>query len=390
MTSPTPRTLEPRAILDRLVGFPTVSRDTNLPLIDWVQDYLASHGIDSHRVMSPCGQKAHLYAHLGPDAPGGVILSGHTDVVPVDGQDWSTDPWVVTERDGKLYGRGTCDMKGFDALALHAFVAASKRPLKRPLQLAFSYDEEVGCMAVVDLVEAMIAADMPRAESVLVGEPSMMKVVTGHKGGVGFRVHVRGYEVHSSLQPYGVSAIHEAARLIQWANDRNDELAAATPSALAAPFDPPFSTLHVGTIQGGTANNITAKDCHFWLGVRAVPGESGWAERMLAAAAEIDARMKAVRPEAGIEMTKVMEVPPLTPEVNGPAEALARRLTGDNGQHVVSYGTEGGQFQVRGYSAVICGPGNIEQAHQPDEFLSIAQFEAGEAFLARLVDDLCA
>jgi acetylornithine deacetylase len=390
MAAQDPVTLDARTILDRLVSFPTVSRDTNLPLVDWVQDYLASHGIESHRVPSPCGEKAHLYAHLGPDAPGGVVLSGHTDVVPVDGQAWTTDPWTVVEKDGKLYGRGTCDMKGFDALAIQAFVAASKRDLKRPLQLALSYDEEVGCMAVVDLVEAMIASEMPRAEAVIVGEPSMMQVVTGHKGGVGFKVDVTGFEVHSSLQPYGVSAIHEGVRLIQWANDRNDELAAATPTEMAAPFDPPFSTLHVGTIKGGTANNITAKTCEFWLGVRAVPGEPFWSDEMQAAGAAIDAKMKKVRPEAGLTMTKIMEVPPLTPESMGPAEELTRRLTGDNGLHVVSYGTEGGQFQVRGYSAVVCGPGDIAQAHQPDEYLTVAQFEAGEAFMGRLLDDLCA
>ena len=290
--SPTiPQPLTARAILERLVAFPTVSRDTNLPLVDWVQDYLGQHGIDSHRVLSPCGTKAHVYAQVGPDSPGGVILSGHTDVVPVDGQAWTGDPWTVIERDGKLFGRGTCDMKGFDAMAIAALVKARSAPLKRPLQLALSYDEEVGCMAVADLVEAMIASDLPRADSVIVGEPSMMKVVTGHKGGTGYWVHVEGFEVHSSLQPYGVSAIHEGVRLIQWANDQNDALAAATPSALAAPFDPPFSTLHVGTISGGTAINITAKSCDFMLNVRAVPGEGFWAEREAASMVSARSRM---------------------------------------------------------------------------------------------------
>lgn len=381
--------LSARAILDRLIAFPTVSRDTNLPLVDWVQDYLSGQGIASHRVPSPCGTKAHLYAHVGPDAPGGVVLSGHTDVVPVDGQAWTTDPWTVTERDGRLFGRGTCDMKGFDALAIAALVEAARRPLRRPLQLALSYDEEVGCMAVADLVEAMIASDLPRAQTVIVGEPSMMKVVTGHKGGVGIRVKVQGFEVHSSLQPYGVSAIHEAVRLIQWANDRNAENADAVPSELAAVFDPPFSTLHVGMISGGTAHNITAKDCEFMVSVRQVPGDTLWTDRITAEARRIEAAMQAVRPETGITLTPVFGVPPLTPEADGPAEALARRLTGDNGRHVVSYGTEGGQFQVRGYSAVVCGPGDIAQAHQPDEFLSLEQFAAGQAFLDRLLDDLC-
>ena len=386
----TPNTpLAAREILERLIAFPTVSRDTNLPLVDWVQAYLGSHGISSERVMSPCGTKAHLYAQVGPDAPGGVILSGHTDVVPVDGQAWTTDPWVLTEKDGALYGRGTCDMKGFDSLAIAAMVKASTAPLKRPLQLALSYDEEVGCMAVADLVEAMIGSDLPRAESVIVGEPSMMKVVTGHKGGVGLMVHIHGYEVHSSLQPYGVSAVMEAARLIDWANQQNAANAAAEPSALAAPFDPPFSTLHVGMISGGTAHNITAKDCEFLISVRQVPGDTGWGDKIIAAARDIEAGMKAIRPEAAMELSSTFGVPALAPEHGGPAETLARRLTGDNGEHVVSYGTEGGQFQIRGYSAVVCGPGDIAQAHQPDEFLTLEQFAAGQEFMDRLIDDLC-
>lgn len=380
--------LDARAILDRLVAFPTVSRDTNLPLVDWVQSYLASHGITSHRIPSPCKTKAHLYAHVGPMTAGGVALSGHSDVVPVDGQAWTTDPWTLTERDGKLYGRGTCDMKGFDALAIWALVAAKSAPLKRPLQLALSFDEEVGCMAVVDLVEGLIASDLPRAEAVIVGEPSMMKVVTGHKGGSGYAVHVHGFEVHSSRAPYGVSAIHEGARLIHWANEQNDANAKATPSDLAAPFDPPYSTLHVDMIKGGTAHNITAKDCEFLLSVRAVPGDTGWDKRMLAAARAIEKNMQAVRPETSIEMTSAFAVPPLAPENGGPAEVLARRLTGDNGTHVVSYGTEGGQFQVRGYSAVVCGPGDIAQAHQPDEYVTLAQFKAGQTFMEKLIADL--
>lgn len=380
--------LDARSILDRLVAFPTVSRDTNLPLVDWLQDYLSSQGIESHRIPSPCGIKAHLFAQVGPDAPGGVVLSGHTDVVPVDGQAWTSDPWTVIEKDGKLFGRGTCDMKGFDALAIWALVAAKDAPLKRPLQLALSFDEEVGCMAVVDLVEGLIASDLPRAESVIVGEPSMMKVVTGHKGGSGYMVHVHGFEVHSSLAPYGVSAIHEGVRLIHWANEQNDANAKATPNELAAPFDPPYSTLHVGMIKGGTAHNITAKDCEFLLSVRAVPGDGGWTDKMLAAAAAIERDMKAIRPETSIEMKPVFGVPPLAPENGGPAEVLTRRLTGDNGTHVVSYGTEGGQFQTRGYSVVVCGPGDIAQAHQPDEFVSLEQFAAGQAFMERLIEDL--
>jgi acetylornithine deacetylase len=386
---PLAQILSPRAIFERLIAFPTVSRDTNLPLVDWVEDYLNGHGIPCRRLPSPCGEKAHLFASTGPEIAGGVVLSGHSDVVPVDGQSWSSDPWVLTERDGKLYGRGTCDMKGFVALAIAALVKASTMPLKRPLQFALSYDEELGCMAVADLVEAMVG-ELPRADAVIVGEPTMMKVVTGHKGGLGFRVAVRGYEVHSSMQPYGVSAIMEGARLIQWANDRNAENAGATPSPVAAAFDPPFTTIHVGMISGGTAHNITAANCDFVLTFRRVPDESAaqWRARLEAAVADIEAGMKAVRPEAGVELTSMFDMPGLQPEKGGIAEALARRLTGDNTTNVVSYGTEGGQFQARGYSAVVCGPGDIAQAHQPDEFLTLEQFAAGEAFMDRLLDQL--
>ncbi|WP_323041326.1 acetylornithine deacetylase [Gemmobacter sp.] len=382
--------LSPRQILDQLVAFPSVSRDTNLPLVDWVQGYLADHGIASTRVPSPCGTKAHLYAQVGPAVDGGIILSGHSDVVPVDGQAWDTDPWVVTERDGRLYGRGCCDMKGFDALAIAALVEGAARPLKRPLQLALSYDEELGCMAVADLVVAMTGA-LPKAAAVIVGEPSMMKVVTGHKGGVGIVCHARGHEVHSSLLHQGVSAIMDSARLIGWANDRNAENRAREPGALAAQFVPPWTTLHVGMINGGTAHNITARDCRFILEVRVVPGESPeeWRAAAFAEGARISAAMQAVHPDTGIDMDAAFRVPPLTPETDGAAEALARRLTGDNGSHVVSYGTEGGQFQVLGgYSTVVCGPGDIAQAHQPDEYLEVAQFQAGWRFMQGILDDL--
>lgn len=382
--------MDARAILERLVAFPTVSRDSNLDLVDWVSDYLAGFGVTARRVASPCGRKAHLFAQVGPDVPGGVILSGHTDVVPVEGQAWTTDPWRLTETDGRLYGRGTCDMKGFLALALAAVPRAQAARIRRPLQLAFSFDEELGCMAVVDLVEAMLGS-LPRAGAVIVGEPSMMRVVTGHKGGAGFEVRLRGHEVHSSLLPQGVSAIMEAARLIDWANGCNAANAARVPGPLDAAFVPPFTTLHVGMIEGGTAHNITARDCRFVFEYRNVPGDTtDWEAAFRARVAEVEAGMKAIHPEAGISVTRGFAVPALVPETDGPAEALARRLTGDNGVHVVSYGTEGGQFQRRGLSTVVCGPGDIAQAHQPDEYVTLEQMAAGAAFLDRLVADLAA
>ncbi len=385
-------TTQARMLMDKLVSFPTVSRDSNLELIDFVEDYLAGYGVRSVRVPNDDGTKAALYAHVGPEQDGGVVLSGHTDVVPVDGQNWDTDPFQVTERQGKLFGRGTCDMKGFDALALSAVPLALERGIKRPLQIALSYDEEVGCTGAPPMIDHMVNHGLPRADTVIVGEPSMMKVVTGHKGGIGYKMHFRGFEVHSSLAPTGVSAIMMAAKLINWANEVNAENAAKAPSDLAADFVPPYTTLHVGTIQGGTAHNITAKDCHFGFDFRIVPGEDigAWQARFQDKLAEIEAEMKAVRPEAGITAEQYFHVPGLVPEENGSAEALVRQLTGENARHVVSYGTEAGQFQERGYSAVICGPGDIAQAHQPNEFITIDQFQQGEAFIARLVDNLAA
>lgn len=379
----------PREILARLVAFPSVSRDSNLDLVDWVEGWLDGHGIAAHRVWNADRSKAALYAHVGPGIPGGVVLSGHTDVVPVDGQAWSSDPWVLTERDGKLYGRGAVDMKGFDALALWAMAEAARGELRRPLQIALSYDEEVGCTGAPPMIDAMVG-HLPKASAVIVGEPSMMKVVTGHKGSIGFATHVKGYEVHSSIMHEGVSAIHEAARLIVWANEVNAANRAAEPGPLAAMFEPPWTTLHIGQIEGGTAHNITAADCRFGFDFRVVPGESieDWEAHYRAKVAELEAEMKAVRPEAGIELAPYFRVPPLQPEKDGAAEALARRLTGDNGQAVVSFGTEAGQFQERGYSAVVCGPGDIAQAHQADEFITIEQFDAGQSFMRRLVEDL--
>ncbi|MGB8814629.1 MAG: acetylornithine deacetylase [Paracoccaceae bacterium] len=387
----TPQMLSPRQILDRLVAFPTVSRDSNLDLIDWVEAYLASHGVMARRVWNADRTKAALYANVGPEVAGGVVLSGHSDVVPVDGQPWTGDPWGVVEREGRLYGRGTCDMKGFVALALAAVPLALAQAVKRPLQLAISYDEEVGCTGAPAMIAEM-ARVLPRASAVVVGEPSMMKMVNGHKGGSGFRVHVQGFEVHSSIMHTGVNAIMLGAKLIDWCNRVNDENRAKVPSPLAAMFVPPWTTAHVGVISGGTAENITAKDCWFGMGFRVVPGDDpeGWMNAARAEAARLEAEAKAVRPEAAIDLVVTFEVPPLRPEIGGAAEALVRRVTGDNGTEVVSYGTEAGQFQAAGYSAVICGPGDIAQAHQVDEYLEVAQFEAAWVFMQRLVAELAA
>ncbi|MHA6325573.1 acetylornithine deacetylase [Roseivivax sp. CAU 1753] len=386
-----PDRLSPRAILEALIAFPTVSRDTNLPLIDWVEAYLGSHGIACHRHWNAARDKAGLFAHVGPGIDGGVILSGHTDVVPTDGQDWTRPPFQVTEAEGRLYGRGTTDMKGFDALAIWALVEAQHADLTRPLQIALSYDEEVGCTGAPPLIAAMQAV-VPRAQDVIVGEPTTMQAVTGHKGGLSFRVHVHGFEVHSSILYKGVSAIMEGAKLITWADAVNSENAAARPGAMAALFDPPYTNVHVGQIHGGTAHNITAKDCVFGLGFRIVPGEDPefWRARLMAKVQEVEAGMQAIRPEAWIEVTEAFALPTFAPEDGNSAEALVRALTGDNGSHHVSYGTEAAHFQAAGYRAVVCGPGDIAVAHQPDEYITLAQFEKGRDFMQRLVRHLSA
>ncbi len=381
--------LTPREILERLVAFPTVSRDTNMPLIDWVQDYLASHGIEAAKHIKPDEpEKAALFAHVGPKVEGGLVLSGHTDVVPTDGQAWSSDPWVLTERDGKLFGRGSTDMKGFDALAIWALVEAHHAGITRPLQLALSYDEEVGCTGAPPLIEAMSA--LPKAADVIVGEPTMMKAVTGHKGGVTSMIHVHGFEVHSSILHTGVSAIMWGAKLIDWTNDVNAAQAAIEPAGMAALFDPPYTNVHVGQIKGGTAHNITAKDCEFGLGFRVVPGESldHWRAALQGKVDEITAKMQEVRPETWIEVTELFALPPFAPVENNGAEALVRQLTGDNSDNFVSYGSEASHFQAAGYNAVVCGPGDIGVAHQPDEYITLAQFAEGEAFMKRLVAKL--
>ncbi|PJA59621.1 MAG: acetylornithine deacetylase [Rhodobacterales bacterium CG_4_9_14_3_um_filter_71_31] len=374
----------PREMLARLVAFPTVSRDSNLALIDFVRAYLAGCGVQARIVPAAEGAKASLYALIGPEVAGGVVLSGHTDVVPVDGQRWTSDPFTLTERDGRLYGRGACDMKGFDALALALVPEMLRAGLKRPIQIALSHDEEIGCRGAPAMI-ARMRETMPPAAAVLVGEPTMMQVVTGHKASASVNTTVRGFAVHSSLLPEGVSAVMEAARLIRWHAERTAEnRAAADP---ASPFHPNYTTLHVGMVQGGAARNITAEHCAFVSDFRVLPGEDpgAWMARYRAFCATVAGEMRATRPEAGVAVGDDWTVPGCVRETDGAAEALARALTGDNAEHVVSYGTEAGQFQAAGYSACIVGPGSIEQAHQPDEYLSLAQFAAGEAFLRRLI-----
>lgn len=379
--------MTPKEMLARLVSFNTESQRSNLELIHFCRDYLASLGVESTLAFNAEGDKANLYATIGPKVEGGVILSGHTDVVPVAGQDWSSDPWTLTERDGKLFGRGTCDMKGFDAIALALVPEMLAAPLKRPVHIALSYDEEVGCQGARVMIAAM-AKEGLKPSAVVVGEPSMMQVVTGHKGGLRMKTTVRGHAVHSSRVDVGVPAVMIAGRLIDWHNQVMAENKART--APGNGFEPPYTTLHVGVVNGGTAVNITAEHCMFTHEVRCIPGESfeTYEQRYRAEVVALEAQMQAIAPETGIDFVVTSDTPAMGPEVNGAAEELCRRLTGDNGRHVVAYGTEGGLFQRAGWSTVVCGPGDIAQAHQPDEFITVAQLDAGTQFVRKLIAEL--
>jgi acetylornithine deacetylase len=386
----TPEALAARAteILARLVAFDTTSRDSNLALIEYVEAELAALGVAARRVPNLDGSKANLFATIGPPVEGGIVLSGHTDVVPVDGQPWSSDPFVLTERDGRLYGRGTCDMKGFLALALAAAPTFARAGLKRPVHLAFSYDEEVGCLGAPDLIRAM-AAELPRPSVVVVGEPTDMVAVSGHKGIASFRVTVTGREAHSSQTHLGVSANMAAIRLMGSLAALSERLEREADAA--SPFMPRGATLTVGVIHGGTAVNILARECVFLFDLRTPPGLDANAilAPFRAECAALDAELKARAPEAGVKLELRAATPALSPEPDSEAERLARRLTGDNGPpRVVSYAAEAGQFQQAGFSTVICGPGSIEQAHQPDEYVDKSQIARGAQFMLRLAEAL--
>ena len=375
------------AILTDLVAFDTTSRDSNLALIEHVETLLDGLGIASTRVPNHDGSKANLYATFGPQAEGGIVLSGHTDVVPVDGQPWTSDPWSLTERDGRLYGRGTCDMKGFLALALAAApLFAEPGRLKRPVHLAFSYDEEIGCLGAPAMIDR-IAATLPRPAAVIVGEPTNMEVVHGHKGITSYFVTVTGHEAHSSLTHLGLSANMAAIGLMRILADLAATLEREADPA--SPFVPKHATLTIGQINGGTAVNILARECVFVFDLRCTPETDPEAvlAPFLAEARALDAAMKARFPETGVAVVRRSLTPAFAPEPDSEAEHIARALAGDNGPpRVVAYAAEAGQFQQAGFSTVICGPGSIDQAHQPDEYVELSQMQRGAQFMGRLVE----
>ena len=379
----------PLEMLEKLVSFDSVSRNSNLPIINFIKDYLSNHGVKSELVYNEEKTKANLFANVGPNEPGGVILSGHTDVVPVDGQNWATDPFKIIERESKIYGRGTCDMKAFNAICLALVPEMIKAGLKNPIQLAFSYDEEVGCVGAPNMIQKM-RQSLPIAKAVIVGEPTMMKSVDGHKASIGIDTEVTGYEVHSSLLPTGVSAIMNAAKLVNWITNKTETHQKQTPREEDKMFVPPYTTLHVGQMSGGTASNITSKKCNFTMDIRCLPTDDGEAlvKEYTAYAELIKEDMKKTRSEADVLVSRHHWVPGLKPENNGEADNLVRKLTGNNSTSKVSYGTEAGQFQQAGYSSIICGPGSIEQAHQANEYLDKKQLKLGTDFIRNLILEL--
>ena len=371
--------------LARLISFDTTSRNSNLDLIDWVEAQLLPLGFDCRRIENTEGDKSNLWARIGPDVPGGLVLSGHSDVVPVDGQPWETDPFDMTEIDGRLFGRGTSDMKGFLALCLAFAPKFAALDLKKPIHFAFSYDEEVGCQGAPLMIDYMVQRGA-RPDAVWVGEPTLWQVVSGHKGIMLTKVVVTGREAHSSLPHLGVSANGEAVDLMVFLREIERDLAAnADPDS---PFDPPYPTLSIGELNGGTATNILARECEFHFDLRCPPGydPDEILEPFLEAAAAKDAALKARYPKCGVEVTKYTNVPGLAPGENNAAESLVRALPGDTALRAGAYATEAGQFHQAGMPAVICGPGSIEQAHKPNEFVDKAQLAEG----VKVFEDLIA
>ncbi|WP_298427244.1 acetylornithine deacetylase [Rhodoblastus sp.] len=375
------------ALLERLVAFDTESSRSNLPLIDFVEDYLLGLGARFTRVPNAAGDKAALFATFGPTVDGGVVLSGHTDVVPVTGQKWTSPPFVLRRDGDRLYGRGTCDMKGFDAICLAMAAEFMAAPLKKPIHILLSYDEETTCAGCLDAI-ARLGHDLPRPALAVIGEPTLMEVADSHKSVATYRTTVIGHEAHSSKPWLGVSAVHVACELVGALERIGRELEADRDPH--GRFEPAFSTIHVGVIQGGTARNIMARQCDFFWEFRGLPQtpRDRALEKFEAFCAALAAERFRNFPNAKIETFVETEAPGLSAEPDSPAATLAMALARANRTIAVPYATEAGQFQAAGMPAVICGPGSIDQAHQPDEFIDIAQLAEGVAFLRRLAGQM--
>jgi acetylornithine deacetylase len=380
-----PSTGTAKELLARLVAFDTTSHKTNIPLIRFVEDYLAGHGVESTRVPTADGEKSSLFATIGPSDTGGLALSGHTDVVPVDGQIWDTDPFTLTERDGRLYGRGSCDMKGYLACVLAMVPQLKARRLKVPFHIAFSYDEEIGCTGVRPMIGAF-GKSFPTPRMVFVGEPTTMTVVDAHKGPVRWRVELTGRAAHSSMPHIGVNAIAYAGRLIGELARMEEELKAG---ARDERFEPSWTTLQVTRIEGGTASNIVPAPCWFGWEIRGLPGfDPMTLDRRLRRFAEEKClpEMRRVAPEANIEITIANRVSAFAADTKSGIVPLSLQLAGQNKTFAVSHCTEAGLFQEGGAPAVVIGPGDIAQAHTPNEFIEIADLEKCLVFLERLAD----
>jgi acetylornithine deacetylase len=375
-------------MLEHLIGFDTESSKSNLELIAFVEEYLKALGIAYVKIPNSTGDKAALFATIGPNLDGGVVLSGHTDVVPVAGQTWTSDPFKLRREAGRLYGRGACDMKGFDAICLAMIPEFLNARLVRPVHILLSYDEETTCRGPLDTI-ARFGIDLLRPGAVLVGEPTLMQVADAHKSVAGYRTIVHGHAAHSSKPYLGASAVEAACDLVTGLYRFNGELAAqGDPSGR---FDPPASTIHVGTIQGGTARNIMAKHCEFHWEFRALPGVAqNLALQYLEeyAARAVTPKLTRYAKDAFIETVTEVEVPGLKPESGSVAESLALKLARSNHTITVPYASEAGQFQLAHVPTVVCGPGSIDQAHQPDEYIDITQIEMCIAFMRRLATEL--
>jgi acetylornithine deacetylase len=382
--------LDSVGLLRNLVGFDTTSRNSNLALIEFLRDRLADHGVDSTLFRDSSGAKANLYATLGPQGIGGLMLSGHTDVVPVDGQDWSSDPFALREDGGLLYGRGACDMKGFIAVALAALPVLKRQELRRPVHFAFTFDEEVGCIGARQLAAQL--RDMPvRPAFCLIGEPTGMHVVNGHKGRLAMRCHVHGKEGHSALPEQACNAVESAAEIIGRLRMLARRLREEGPHEPG--FDPPYSTVHTGLVQGGTALNIVPSHCRFDFEIRNLPSQDplGLFEEVKRYALDhVLADMRRTAPSAEILFEELSRAPGLLPNDDDALLRLALAASGDNIARKVSFGTEAGLYQGADIPTIVCGPGHIVQAHKPDEFVARDQIARCEAFVLHMIDGICA
>jgi acetylornithine deacetylase len=373
-----------------LVGFPTVSRDSNLDLIHYARDHLRALDADIRLTFDDARCKANLFATLGPRGEPGIVLSGHTDVVPVDGQAWDTDPFVLVEKDGCLYGRGTADMKSFIAVALALAPEFAARGLRTPLHFALSYDEEVGCLGVGRMISDLDQAGI-RPLSCIVGEPTMMKPIIAHKGKQSFRCTVRGLSCHSAYAPQGVNAVEAAAEAVAYL--RNMARRHRDEGPYDSNFDIAHTTVHTGVMRGGTALNIVPHECVFDFEFRHLPGDDPSAllqEFRDYLKSTLEPEMQAVHAASGFTIEQLSEIPALDTGAETAIVALAHELCGSADIGKVSFGTEGSQFQRAGIAAVVCGPGSIAQAHKPNEFVSLDQVAQCEAFMRRLMERVCA